>query len=284
MKTPIAYYGGKQRLVPEILPLIPNGIVSYVECFVGGGAVFFAKNPHRNEVINDFDGRITNFYQQVKTNFHELQKLIQASLHSEILHTESNTVLNDPNETPVRRAWAFWFQCTCSFSHILGGGFAFGENGSGLNTANKRDNFTERYMHRLRNCEVFNRDALDIIKLKGQGESTLIFADPPYFNSNMAHYDGYTESDFANLLNALANCKAKFILTSYPSDLLTKFREEYGWGSKDLKQIVSVTGKREETKYKTECITYNFIPPNNQPSLFGSDVVMDLEEPEEEND
>lgn len=47
-----------------------------------------------------------------------------------------------------------------------------------------------------------------------------------------------------------------------------EYREKYGWGSKDIKQIVGVSGKREGVKYKTECITFNFIPPNHQPDLF----------------
>jgi DNA adenine methylase len=276
LRTPISYYGGKQRLVPEILPLIPPH-VQYIEPFCGGGAVFFAKNPSRNEVLNDYDNRITNFYYQCKTNFHELQKLIQASLHSEILHTETDLILADEGADPVKRAWALWMQCTASFSHIIGGGFAFGENGSGINTANKRDNFTEKYMMRLRSTEIFNRGALEIIELK-QSPNSVIFADPPYYNSDMGHYKGYTETDFINLLELLAKTPAKFILTSYPSEQLMKFRDQYGWGSKDIKQIVSVTGKRKETLYKTECITYNFVPPNSQPGLFDEEREKEKEE------
>ncbi len=42
MKTPITYYGGKQKLVSKILPLIPEHKL-YAEPFVGGAAVFFGK-------------------------------------------------------------------------------------------------------------------------------------------------------------------------------------------------------------------------------------------------
>lgn len=37
------YAGGKRRLVPEILPLLPHPPSRYVEPFVGGGAVFLAR-------------------------------------------------------------------------------------------------------------------------------------------------------------------------------------------------------------------------------------------------
>ena len=43
MRTPITYYGGKQTMLPHILPLIPNHEV-YTEAFCGGAAVFSSPN------------------------------------------------------------------------------------------------------------------------------------------------------------------------------------------------------------------------------------------------
>ena len=59
-KTPLAYYGGKQKLVPVILPLIPAHDI-YIEPFVGGGALFWAKKPSNLEVINDNNRELINF-------------------------------------------------------------------------------------------------------------------------------------------------------------------------------------------------------------------------------
>lgn len=61
MKTPISYYGGKQNLVATILPLIPDH-VTYVEPFLGGGAVFWTKPKSEVEVINDTNRELINFY------------------------------------------------------------------------------------------------------------------------------------------------------------------------------------------------------------------------------
>ena len=78
MKTPIAYYGGKQSLLNNILPLIPEHTV-YTEAFFGGGAVFFAKEPSKSEVINDTNNMVVNFYEVVQTNFEELKQKMKTS-------------------------------------------------------------------------------------------------------------------------------------------------------------------------------------------------------------
>lgn len=81
LKTPISYYGGKQSMLKEILPLIPEHRI-YVEPFFGGGAVFWAKEPSRSEVINDVNMNIVNFYEVLKHSYFELRKRVEATLHS----------------------------------------------------------------------------------------------------------------------------------------------------------------------------------------------------------
>ncbi|GAG53665.1 unnamed protein product, partial [marine sediment metagenome] len=46
--------GGKRFLAKTIVSYIPEH-KTYVEPFLGGGAVFFAKEPSEVEVINDLD-------------------------------------------------------------------------------------------------------------------------------------------------------------------------------------------------------------------------------------
>lgn len=275
MKQPFTYYGGKQKLLPELLKLIPAH-TQYVECFSGGATLFWGKQPSENEVLNDIDGRITNFYWQLQTNFEELQNLIRATLHSEILYKESKVVLEDANETPVRRAWALWVQTSMTFSSMIHGGFAFGTTGCGDTTANRRDRFEVHLSHRLQKVEIFSRTATDLIKLKDT-PSTFFYCDPPYVSSQQGHYEGYTEADFINLLNALQNIQGKFLLSSYPEKILLQYREdmgvdkmgeERGWRWKDMESRVFVTGKREGDKKKIECLTWNFEEPSQQGMLF----------------
>ncbi|HEX5001748.1 MAG TPA: DNA adenine methylase [Bacteroidia bacterium] len=92
MKTPISYYGGKQRLAKRIVQMIPEHKL-YCEPFFGGGAVFFAKHPSAHEVINDMDNRVINFYETLQTDFERLQLKILSTLHSEYSYILSKHIL-----------------------------------------------------------------------------------------------------------------------------------------------------------------------------------------------
>jgi DNA adenine methylase len=76
IRTPISYYGGKQKLVSHILPRIATHNF-YVEPFVGGAAVFFAKPPSAVECINDTNAELINFYRVLKNRYHELSALVR---------------------------------------------------------------------------------------------------------------------------------------------------------------------------------------------------------------
>src|SRR5260370_32612260 len=96
MRTPLTYFGGKQKLAKHILSLIPKHNL-YCEPFFGGGAVFFAKSPSNMEVINDCNGDMINFYRVVKNNYKQLEKEIKPTLHSRELHQAAKTVLGYPD-------------------------------------------------------------------------------------------------------------------------------------------------------------------------------------------
>lgn len=56
-KTPITYYGGKQKLLSTILSKIPNHTL-YCEPFVGGAAVFFGKQQRAYQFLSSLQGEV----------------------------------------------------------------------------------------------------------------------------------------------------------------------------------------------------------------------------------
>lgn len=96
----IKWAGGKTQLLTEIDNEIPNFIkknqFTYIEPFVGAGAVFFwiiQKYPNINKaVINDINPDLMNTYQIIKENVEELIQLLK------IWENEFHSLENNINE------------------------------------------------------------------------------------------------------------------------------------------------------------------------------------------
>jgi DNA adenine methylase len=256
MKTPITYWGGKQKLVSTILPLIPEHI-TYCEPFFGGGAVFFAKPKSKVEIINDLNQFVVNFYRQAKSNFPALEQKINETPHSRRMWRDALVMYEHPHLfEDIDRAWAFWTLCNQGYSGQIGTwGFGTTSCCSERKVKNSRDAFSSgELVERLDLTQIECNDALYLIKIRDR-ESTFFYLDPPYFNSHMAHYGGYTESDFESLLQACANIKGKFIMSSFPSEILSKYTQQFGWHQVKIDAITCASIKR---KPKVEVLTANY--------------------------
>jgi DNA adenine methylase len=184
MKTPLRYYGGKQQLSAAILKLIPEHKI-YVEPFIGGAAVYFAKEPSASEVINDTNGELINFYEVLKRDFSALQQEIEISLHSRKLHHQAEVVYANPDMFGrVKRAWAVWMLANSSYGAMLGGSFSFDRSGKiSLHLNNKRKSFDADYAIRLQNTTIECCDALRIIRTYNTA-NTFFYCDPPYVGAD----------------------------------------------------------------------------------------------------
>lgn len=257
MKPPLTYYGGKQKMLSHILPLIPPHNL-YVEPFFGGGAVFWAKEISLGEVINDANKEIINFYAVIQKKFKLLDKEIQATLHSRYLFEKARRIHEFPELfTDIKRAWATWVLCNQSFAGIMGGAFGYDVAGNkgGNRVDSKKTRFAKELAQRLEKVCIECHDALHIIKSRDRVE-TFFYIDPPYFNSHLGHYKGYTESDFEDLLKLLSTIKGKFLLSSYPSELLNKYIKQNKWQTKSIYGRVSIN--MGAGKDKIEVLTANY--------------------------
>lgn len=272
MKTPTSYYGGKQNLVSTIIPLIPKH-TTYTETFVGGGAIFWAKPKSEVEIINDYNRELINFYECVQNEYVDLEKMVRISLHSRSLHNDATVIYNNPHMFErLRRAWAVWVLAAQSFSSMLDGSFGYDKirGTTSQKITNKRDSFTLDLSIRMQNVQVECTDALRVINSRDHVDA-FHYCDPPYFNSDCGHYDGYSRDDFENLLKTLSRLEGKFLLSSYPSDILADYQKANNWNVKMLEQTVSVangTGKPGKKKIEVLTANYDLSNPSDGLMLF----------------
>jgi DNA adenine methylase len=254
MKTPISYYGGKQQLLPKILPLVPKHNI-YTESFAGGAALFWAKDPSKIEIINDQNGEVTNFYYCLQNHFKQLQSLVRSTLHSRESYLDAKHIYERPHlHTKVRRAWAFYVATQQGFVSKIGSwGYDKKKPSMGIKLANKREAFKTYYQERLSYVQIENNDAVKIIGSRDDPEA-FHYVDPPYVNSNCGHYSGYKVSDYQALLQTLGAVKGKFLLSSYPSEELSQAVRKYGWISDEITMRMSA----RKGKSKVEVLTRNY--------------------------
>lgn len=264
MKTIVKYWGGKQQLADKIIAIIPEHLC-YNEPFFGGGAVFFKKPVSKIEVINDINDNMVNFYKTIKRDFDKLYNEVDTTLYSEWQYGEAKQMWQAGEGDKVLRAWSVFVLSHQSFSGNMGNSWAFSDT---ANLATKFDKtkqmFDLRYVKRLEHVQIFCRDAINVIE-NTDNDTTFHFVDPPYFNSDMGHYDGYTEADFKNLLETLQNVKGKFLLTTYPSDILAEYTKANNWET--INHVMHLSASNKSGSKKTEVFTMNY-KPIIQTSLF----------------
>lgn len=210
--------------------------------------------------MNDTNKELINFYSVLQNRFVELEKMVSVTLHSRWLHRDATVVYESPHLfDEVKRAWAVWVLSTQSFSAMLDGtwGYDKAKRTTTVKITSKRNQFNESLAIRLQDVQLECADAIYVIKSRDT-VSSLFYCDPPYYNSDCGHYDGYSEADYEALLSALAGIKGKFLLSSYPSKLLAKYSKENGWYSQCYEQGVSVNSKSGYQKKKWEMLTANF--------------------------
>lgn len=239
-KTPISYYGGKQNMLKHILPLISKHII-YTEAFFGGGAVFFAKSPSDSEIINDVNAMVVNFYETMQTDFENLKAKIEATPFSRASYKVALTIYKMPHLfSKLQQAWAFYIGANMGFSCQIG---AWGYDKYGKQVKkllNKKISFNDDIYNRLKHVQIEHNDACKVIASR-DAEDAFHYIDPPYFNSCQSFYSGYTEADFEKLLQTLEGIKGKFLLSSYPSDILDRYILKNEWHTKSFNKSLSAT-------------------------------------------
>jgi DNA adenine methylase len=140
----------------------------------------------------------------MKLNREALLAEFSTVLHCEVTQKRAKFVYNNPdNYSDLAIAKAVFVLVAMSFAGDMSAGFAFAVDFKTARVRNKVNRLADA-ADKLRYATIYNRDALWLIDFYKDVLDAFYYVDPPYFNSNMGHYDGYTEADFVALMEALA--------------------------------------------------------------------------------
>lgn len=260
---PFRYYGGKTTLAPEIAALLPDH-AHYVEPFAGSLAVLLAKQPSKQETVNDLDGDLVNFWRVLRDQPEEFERVAALTPHSRAELVESGD-LDAPSD--MERARRVWVRLTQSRSHSMKPtGWKY-VRASGYG-ARDLDTFVSRMAPiagRLRSVSLESRDALDVIRDYGTEPSACLYVDPPYLGSTRAtNYRVEMLGDQAHqsLADALNDCASAVVLSGYDAPLYSELFD--GWHRLEVRGPTTLSGDNDRVE-----VLWSNRPIGDQPDLFG---------------
>lgn len=214
-EPPAPWLGGKSRLSDRIVDLIegiPHDL--YLEPFIGMGGVFFRRRRSvKCEVINDFNGEVSNLFRQLRrhhsTVLDEARFLLGSREEFERFKQQRPDLM-----TEIERAVRFLY-----LQHQAFGGKPSGQNfgvdrdrGSRFSIEKIETNIS-RIRKRLSQVIIENLDFIEVIDRYDRGTS-LVYLDPPYYGGEGDYGKSlFSRARFIDLANRLSSLAGTFILS-----------------------------------------------------------------------
>ncbi len=269
----LKWVGGKRQLLNDIIPMIPKNCSTYVEPFIGGGAVLFELQP-KNAIINDFNSELINVYTVIKNYPEELIKELQ-------FHKDNNTSEHFYAVREYDRKPEFFSQMTAvqKAARVI---YLNKTCYNGLYRVNSAGQFNSPY-GKYKNPNIVNETVIRamskyfnenniVIKnedfkeaLKGLRRGAFVYLDPPYMPiSSSSSFTGYTENGFnedkqrelKELCDKLDKKGIKFLQSNSDCEFI---RELYsGYRIKTIKAKRAINSKGNSRGEINEVLIYNY--------------------------
>ena len=221
-KSPMNYIGGKYKLLPQILPLFPQRINTFVDMFAGGLDV--SLNVQADNIIcNDINNYVISIYQEIQQ--HQLDTLLQDIQHIILKYTLTKTnkdgylslrsrynKTHNPLELFVLVCYGFNHQ----FRFNNRGEFnnPFGVNRSSYNPQIENNLIGLHSKIQAMTFTAYNFRQMDLHSLQA---GDFVYADPPYliscgsYNDGKRGFEGWKEQDDLALFEMLDELNSRNI-------------------------------------------------------------------------
>jgi len=236
--------GSKRPIAKILLEYFPQH-KTYVEPFLGGGAMFFAKPPSEKEVIGDLDEELMRDYELIN----------KVSINSKMpnLDTPEKVVEfyeNNRTDNTAKLYKAIIGRCA-GFSSMQ-----VKKNGKLYkfpNPYSKVKNIAE-YKERLDGVRMYVSSYDKLIK-KYDRPDTFFYLDPPYEKSGQLYKDSMI--DYEEMANLLSKIKGKFMLSINDSPYIRKVFSNFNIIPIKVKDEGAKFGKRLGDRKELVITNYN---------------------------
>ena len=254
----LRYPGAKWNLAPWIIKHFPSA-ASYCESYGGSLAVLLQKPRHKIETVNDLNGRVTNYFKQLRENTDELVRQIKltpwARREYDLAHMVSDCPLED-----ARRFFMFCWMGIGGGSRYKSG-WRVVKNGTDRFTKPALDTVNVDHLYqvadRLVGVQIENEEAEKVAK-RYDTPTTLHYIDPPYpleTRKGLIYEYELSGNDEHGLLSLwVKRLTGYVVLSGYahlkdgaPNQLYADLYESVGWVRIDREARTNGNGKRTES-------------------------------------
>ena len=298
--------GNKTPMMKQILPCIPTGYITYVEPFVGSGAVFLSLPKVNKEVINDLDKPLINAWKLLKTAVVDPNKYDFPFSKSEYDTIISKEKKRDTNKELVSMIQSFVNKKhtkpqnkLLSYLYVCCNGFA-GKGRGNIYKSYPQFNRIAKvndYKMRLQNTTITSEDYKKVVK-KHDGLNTFFFLDPPYEKSRELYKNAVI--DYIDMADLLSKLQGKFMLTINDSEKIRDIFKQFnitpvkvkgqgnagiiGKGSRDELIITNYKLGDEEKQEKKEIKGDGFSASLTWKQKFNKELGYDKDEPHDKEE
>lgn len=217
IKPFLKWAGGKRKLAPFIVDLMPPKINTYYEPFIGAGALYCELhnlNKFQNSIISDINEDLINAYQVLKFNPNALLSHL-SNLDYEYIKKPKETFLKERDidvatlDTAKRAARFIFLNRTCfnGLYRVNKKGKFNVPWGKYLNPSIVQKDLLLDFSNKLQNTVILNVDFEAAVASAKPGD--LVYFDPPYIPIDEQSFTKYTKDGFTiDDHERLANCFA----------------------------------------------------------------------------
>jgi DNA adenine methylase len=227
-------YGGKWNTARWIIQHFPPH-EHYVEPCGGATSVLLQKPPSELETYNDLNGGGVNFFRVLRSNTDDLVRAIELTPWSRAEYE----LAQQPDKNSVESARRFW----CRQQMSIHAGTCEGSQGmrfirgkpSKLPELKRWGRLLDSLRSaalRLRDVQIENRPALEIIRRYGKPDA-LLYVDPPYVTGTRTQARRYslewTTQDHRRTAELLRASDGFDVVSGYDCPLYRELYEAHGW-------------------------------------------------------
>lgn len=194
----VKWAGGKRQLINLLIDNLPAEYDTYIEPFIGGGALLFEVMPNK-AVINDINEELINAYKVIRDNLTELIYSLKQHKNEESYYYKVRS-LSPEYLSPVERASRFIYLNKTCFNGLYRenskGQFnvPFGKYKNPVIVDEENLKLVSDYLNSA-DIEIYNTDYKEICKLAKEGD--FVYLDPPYYPlTKTASFTKYNKHDF----------------------------------------------------------------------------------------